>query len=1706
MAVGKNDIPVFEETEPIGNAIPSFEETEPIEELVKKKDLVKPISTAMDLLPPVIGMAAERSQLPSDSSTSELETSKSVFVNPKLEMPIAALPATKEQPKSPIVSKGDIINQHMKQQKMAVENDWAETEGAYEDLKQKSAPFMEILNNPVAPQLQKQQAQEELSKMAPEMQQVQQKKDSYQQSYKQYLSNTDKAVQQLKDISAHDATYVGGTGRSLAEGTASILESMQGANNLLSKYLFGHEVEGKGGYVQLADLTKESAVNNLNEMPEGFAGKVLGGVAETIPLLLATPFAPELGVIPKFGTAMGAIGFGKSYNEHKDVLAATQEFGYGLAEGSILHGLGMAGESIGKWASTTKAGEIIGKDLTGKSAAAIVSSLGFGVYDASKQFLQTGKVNLDDVAVSIGIGGAFSLSGLARVTYERAFTKTITAPPQLVSDAISIPKTAIELRSEAIKVLEDAVGKSPEEKAKAFYVSGKLNDVLDLKVLGEDIANNPSKHIIDINNSNWSPKEKEAAIANINAIVEANNINIKEAVPLKQEKANLESEYDAASAISDPDFRDSELNRIKEEIKIKKEEIEKVLNKPIIKTNESESNKEASQKSSEESGKEGNGKEALLNTGEAIGAKEVATVEEITPSASDAGGVLTPEQEQARGYIHSLPESEMIKLADELKKIDPIHLDKQSKIDFEKNTGKEISDEEWKNITRNKEYILHDIEATINEPSKIKTNAIQEPSATEILQREPQEAGIPGGERPGVEPVEQGQEVAEKSKEEKVKELQQLSDEDYIKAFIDSGQLNAIGQIESRVDFGDKMPPSEVNKALKDIADGKETAAVRKLKEAIIQTKGSGKIPFIQGVGGTTERINVDLDLAHEDIVAAHKKANPDYEYVPKPPEPTSSMKAGIKTFNKDKGLKELDKQAAKEIGSDWEDAKEAVESDPVKSRQVADKILSGETGATAKQKLQFGYELMKAEKAFDKSHADLKNVPEGIVDDLLQDQADFADANLRYWQEVNDKVQSEWGRLGRYSQELINRDRSLVRMKINLDRAEKFDKNSKEAIAAREELDKAHAAYEKLKTKSDELEKTQKGALIKINSQEAKIIEQTEQNKALRAKAIRLESQINEVNVKAKRASAKKQIDESWSNIKKIWNEELVVGGNKITKQGSSLSLDQIQRMTPEIVKLFEASLILGKANIADVIDKMIKGFKKEGIDITHQEISDVLGLKLDMKKELSDLKNLKIDELQAKTQKSIERSIDNLQKQLSRNDIPEPKKENKVVMTEDLKRLKEIQKGLKKQVKIKNDIEFEKEQAFKKVEGVIEERQKENRTKAEKYAEVARNVVSGIMRPVMTSVDLSVMGTQLAMMSAGNMRKIPGSVDRMLKNAFSEKAADRFMYDIKTSPIYKYIKNSELFLSDAKHTEEVFELNIVEKIPVVGQIIKGSSRAWSGYANKMRVEVFASRVNKLLSDGKTLEKNLEDFKAEAKAINAMTGRGNLGGLEKSAKTLNTVLFSARNISSQFQILGLSDAAMGVVLKNGFYGNLTPSARKLVVKNLASFVGTGLAAIALLDLNDDVEVEYDPRSSDFLKVKVGHTRISIFGGYQTMAVAAIKALTFHAKNTQTGKIEFKSPIETAGKFFRYKESPEVSLIHDWYAGQGVKKDISNTKNAIGQEMYLGEALLNRITPMTESSIYEIYKDSGAKKAIGLAPLAIAGFGINTYGGKKKKK
>ena len=385
--------------------------------------------------------------------------------------------------------------------------------------------------------------------------------------------------------------------------------------------------------------------------------------------------------------------------------------------------------------------------------------------------------------------------------------------------------------------------------------------------------------------------------------------------------------------------------------------------------------------------------------------------------------------------------------------------------------------------------------------------------------------------------------------------------------------------------------------------------------------------------------------------------------------------------------------------------------------------------------------------------------------------------------------------------------------------------------------------------------------------------------------------------------------------------------------------------------------------------------------------------------------------------------------------------------------------------------------------------------RSTIKKIGDIAVDVLN-IPRSLLTSFDMSAPLRQGIVLTVTKPKQAIPAFGEMFKYFFSPKAFNGWLDNIKISPEYSLIKKSKLYVGDPNKIsgglsarEESFMSNIAEKIPIIGQIVKASGRAYVGYLNKLRVDVFNNLSKKLIKDGLDIKTDEKVFKDLASFVNNATGRGSLGKLEQSGALLNNIFFSPRLIAARFNMLNPV-----------WYAQKSPQVRREAIKTMAQFIGFGSTILAIAKAGG-ADVEIDPRSTDFGKIKVGNTRWDIWGGYQQWIRTFTQMVTGQRKTAKGDIIDLsakKFPYETrldiGAKFGIGKLAPVPSLVIDLMRGQKM----------FGEELKFDEEALSNMIPLYLNDMKEAIDDLGPEAIFTVGSPAFFGVGTQTYKSKEK--
>jgi hypothetical protein len=308
----------------------------------------------------------------------------------------------------------------------------------------------------------------------------------------------------------------------------------------------------------------------------------------------------------------------------------------------------------------------------------------------------------------------------------------------------------------------------------------------------------------------------------------------------------------------------------------------------------------------------------------------------------------------------------------------------------------------------------------------------------------------------------------------------------------------------------------------------------------------------------------------------------------------------------------------------------------------------------------------------------------------------------------------------------------------------------------------------------------------------------------------------------------------------------------------------------------------------------------------------------------------------------------------------------------------------------------------------------------------------------------------------------------------------------------------------------EETFRSDLANKIPGIAR----SEQAFSTYRNvqgKGLYKIYRGWINwmeqkKLLSaeEAVNAKKGILKFIADAVGRGGLAKEGSmLGSVERSALATHG-LFAYRWLKSRFNLMNPV-----------YYAKLPKGARMIAATEMTRFVATTGATMYLLQ-QLGAQVETDPESSDFLKVRFGNTHYDISAGFQNelrFMFRFSKAVwdqssgeMIKKQGSPTGWVDKEGKIrqnaaEIWNRFWRSKLAPVPGAAADVAYGDTFEYDQQTGKPLPPS---IGREASQLIEPMVEKDLREAWGLEGSKGALKALPTVI-GIGVQTYKPKTKK-
>jgi len=306
-------------------------------------------------------------------------------------------------------------------------------------------------------------------------------------------------------------------------------------------------------------------------------------------------------------------------------------------------------------------------------------------------------------------------------------------------------------------------------------------------------------------------------------------------------------------------------------------------------------------------------------------------------------------------------------------------------------------------------------------------------------------------------------------------------------------------------------------------------------------------------------------------------------------------------------------------------------------------------------------------------------------------------------------------------------------------------------------------------------------------------------------------------------------------------------------------------------------------------------------------------------------------------------------------------------------------------------------------------------------------------------------------------------------------------------------------------KGNEDAFPTSLPEKIPLAGRLFGASEVAYNAFAENLRLAIYKKQMAMARElDGAVPKEYGQNM---ARMVNSLTGRGSFGRYDTIAGPLNVAMYSARFLKSNLDTLLLHPLGSGVggtadFIRRKEGASIASAAQRKAAINIAKIVVGTAGVLALADQLKPGSVDFDPRSSNFGKIKIGDTRFDVTGGMGSIVELAAQLKTWSTKSATTGVItklnsgEYGSQtgLDVLVNFLANKTSPVGGVVIDKLKGQDHAGNKFSAKNEAG----------GLVTPLGFKNYQELKSDPHSANVLAAVLADAFGVSANTYGKSNK--
>jgi hypothetical protein len=482
-----------------------------------------------------------------------------------------------------------------------------------------------------------------------------------------------------------------------------------------------------------------------------------------------------------------------------------------------------------------------------------------------------------------------------------------------------------------------------------------------------------------------------------------------------------------------------------------------------------------------------------------------------------------------------------------------------------------------------------------------------------------------------------------------------------------------------------------------------------------------------------------------------------------------------------------------------------------------------------------------------------------------------------------------------------------------------------------------------------------------------------------------------------------------------------------------------------------------------------------------------DALGAELKELRDLANPKKTAQERALSMLKSRLRTRIADYQDRLARKDFA-PKVRTKTVLDKEAEKLRHEAERLK--------AEFLRE---------LEKDRLRRRTVVQKLLSTLPQTLN-LVRAILVSYDMSAVGRQGALVNFGNPLKGVRPIWRMFRSFFSVAVASRVRNQLDNRPNAALYNRAGLELMDLdgrlSKREEQYLGRWSQYVPGV----PASERAFVTYLNVLRADMFDALAATASRNGTIAD---ADAKAIARYVNVATGRGGVAEFQRAARFLATVFWSPRLAFSRFQYLFLQPlwAGQGVSLRTRM--TIAREYAKTLTGITIFFASATAALYALLGPPGDDEewnVELDPRSSDFMRIRIKDTRIRPLAGLSQTTVLLTRLYTGETKQLRTGKI-----VAIRGAEVPFRGTTGASVVSRYLRNKlapviGTGLDVLSGKNVVGELVTPKTVARDLTIPLSFRDIAVLMKEHGVPSALTLQMLESFGMGVQHYDDNIRKQ